>query len=86
MAAAYTTTIQGDTWDSIAYRLWGREECAAYLMEANYRHLDILVFSSGTVLNVPDLPADSYGWLPGWRTDLNYNIDNDPYEYDEGGI
>ena len=84
MAATYTT-VQGDTWDSVAYKLWRREECAAYLMEANYRHLDTLVFSSGTTLNVPDLPAEKYGWLPGWRTDLNDNVEGaDPYDY-EGG-
>lgn len=87
MAAVYTT-VQGDTWDSIAYKLWGLEECATDLMEANYRYLDILVFSSGTVLNVPDLAPDTYGWLPGWRADLNDNVnETDPYEYDEeGGI
>lgn len=85
MASVYTT-IQGDTWDSIAYKLWGLEECATDLMEANYRHLDILVFSSGTVLNVPDLAPDTYGWLPGWRADLNNNADEtDPYKYDEEG-
>ncbi len=82
MAAAYTT-IQGDTWDHIAYKLWGLETCATELMEANYRLLDVLVFSSGTVLNVPDLPLETYGWLPGWRTDDNDNVDGaDPYAYD----
>lgn len=79
------TTVQGDTWDGIAYKLWGIEECASNLMEANYKHLDTLVFSSGTVLSVPDLPLDDYGWLPGWRADYNDNTDqgSDPYYYDE---
>ncbi len=83
--AATYTTVQGDTWDSIAYKLWGMEECAANLMQANYKYLDILVFSSGTVLSVPDLPSEDYGWLPGWRADSNDNIDqdSDPYYYDD---
>ena len=52
------TTIQGDVWDLIAYKLYGDEKYMKNLIEANWKHIDIVVFSSGTVLNVPDLPEE----------------------------
>lgn len=83
MAGTYTT-IQGDTWDNIAYKVYGSEEYAAFLMENNYRCLDILVFSSGTVLNTPELPEELEEELPPWRADGEDEEDEDPYDdYDE---
>jgi phage tail protein X len=72
------TTIQGETWDEIAYRVYGAEKYASYLMEKNYRHLDILVFSAGTVLQTPDLPEESGASLPSWRTEARAAA-GDPY-------
>lgn len=66
MASAYTTK-QGDTWDLMAYDLYGDEKYMRYLMEANFPLLDILVFSSGTVIHVPDLPEEADEDLPFWR-------------------
>lgn len=53
MSTTYTT-IQGDTWDLIAYKLYGSEKYMKNLIEANWPLLEVLVFSSGTVINVPD--------------------------------
>ena len=47
-------------------------------MEKNYRHLDILVFSAGTVLQTPDLPEESGASLPSWRTEARAAA-GDPY-------
>ena len=58
MASTYMTS-QGDTWDLIAYDLYGAEKYMRYLIEANWPLLDILVFSSGTVINVPDIPEEA---------------------------
>ena len=72
MSKTYTT-IQGDTWDLIAYKLF----------EANWPLLEVLVFSSGTVINVPDIPEDSDDDAPFWRS----NTDNSSdliYDYVEG--
>lgn len=81
MAGTYTT-IQGETWDGIAYKVYGKEIYATYLMENNYRLLDILVFSSGTVLNTPDLPETEHNDLPPWRTETDTGPD--PYDnYDK---
>ncbi len=75
------TTIQGETWDSIALKVYGSEKYAAFLMENNYPCLDILVFSSGTVLNTPDLPEEMDGELPPWRDfDEEDEEEYDPYD------
>lgn len=86
MAGTYITA-QGETWDDIAYKLYGDEDYADFLMENNYRYLDVLVFSSGTVLNTPDLPEDDEtGVLPPWRMDEDEDDEDyeDPYDdYDD---
>lgn len=68
MAKMYTT-IQGDTWDLIAYKLFGAEKYMRYLIEANWELLDILIFSSGTVLTVPEIPEETDEDIPFWRID-----------------
>ena len=66
-------TSQGDTWDSIAYDL-------GILMDANLDLLDVLVFSAGTVIQVPEeIPEAVDEDMPFWRQDDG----NDEYEYDE---
>lgn len=83
MAGTYTT-IQGDTWDNIAYKVYGGEEYASFLMEHNYACLDILVFSSGTILNTPDLPEEIEEELPPWRTGMEDDDEEDSYDdYDD---
>lgn len=66
-ARTYTTT-QGDTWDRIAYALYGDEHRMSELIKANIAHAETLVFSAGVVLAVPEQgkakPAAS---LPPWR-------------------
>ena len=47
-------------------------------MENNYRYLDILVFSEGSILATPDLPEQKAGDLPPWRTEVNFA--HDPYD------
>lgn len=81
MSKTYTT-IQGDTWDLIAYKLYGSEKYMKNLIEANWPLLEVLVFSSGTVINVPDIPEDSDEDAPFWRS----NNDNSSliYDYMEG--
>lgn len=62
------TTVQGETWDEIAYRVYGAEKHASYLMEKNYGMLDILIFPAGAVLSTPELPEEGGSALPSWRT------------------
>lgn len=80
MAKTYTT-MQGETWDEIAYKVYGSEKYAALLMESNYPFLDILVFSAGVVLNTPDLTEYDEEELPPWRVGAGEDDeDEDPYD------
>lgn len=65
------TTIQGDAWDAIAYRVYGDESYTGWLMQHNLPLLDTLVFGAGVVLNIPDLPeGDTSADAPIWRTSV----------------
>lgn len=48
-------TISGDTWDLIAYNIYGDEFLCDRLMDANRDKLDYAVFPSGIILKVPEL-------------------------------
>lgn len=62
------TTIQGDMWDLIAYKVYGKERYMNLLLEANSQYLDYAVFPQGIVLVCPDIPQDSAPvFLPPWR-------------------
>ena len=61
------TTIQGDTWDVIAKKVYDDEAYTFLLMEANPKLLDYFVFPEGIVVTVPEKPKET-GYLPEWRT------------------
>lgn len=77
------TTIQGDTWDMIAYRLFGGESYMKNLIEANWPHINTLVFSAGTELTVPEIPDEADDDLPFWRSDDAE--DDSTFSQTEGG-
>lgn len=60
------TTRQGECWDEAAKEVYGDEKYVGYLMESNPRLLDTMVFSAGTKLNTPELPAEETD-IPPWR-------------------
>ncbi len=63
----YTTT-QGDTFDIIAFKLFGREGLMHELADANPAYQDTVFFSAGVVLEVPEIekPYDK-GPVPPWQ-------------------
>lgn len=63
------TTIQGDMWDSIAYKLAGTTDVTAQLIEANLDKSGILVFSAGIELEVPEFNnyAVDEDYYPPWK-------------------
>lgn len=68
METTYTTK-QGDTWDLIAFRVYGDVKYTGWLMQKNYQHLDIFVFSPGVILQTPELPEDmTLANAPIWRS------------------
>lgn len=66
MAETYRT-IQGDTWDMIAKRVYGAERHLDFLMANNYSLLDYFVFPAGIEVKAPELPEDIVSDLPAWR-------------------
>lgn len=66
MTVTSYTTKSGDTWDTIAYELWGDEMLMADLIEANLTYADVVIFDAGIVLTVPEIVSVS-GSLPLWK-------------------
>ena len=63
------TTIQGDTWDMISYKVYGSEKYVGILMQANIELLDIFVFNSGVTIVAPEISTDEDELdLPPWRS------------------
>lgn len=60
-------TIQGDTWDSIAYKEYGAETGMATLLEANPEVSHLAIFPAGVVLQVPEYDKPQANRLPPWR-------------------
>lgn len=67
MAKEYRT-IQGDSFDQIAYRLWKNEHYMRKIMAANPDYMDVLLFEPGVVLQIPDFtpPPKISANLPPW--------------------
>lgn len=47
-------TSQGDMWDAIAKRLYGDERMMPVLIAANPQARQVVVFSAGVTLSVPE--------------------------------
>lgn len=69
MADKIYTTILGDTWDSIAYKLFGDSKAYNSLLELNQEYSDIVIFSAGTKIRYQDnISVKSYEeTIPPWR-------------------
>lgn len=68
MSKTYTT-VQGDMWDSIAQYQLGSVAYTDKLMRQNQQYLDLYIFPTGIVLELPkakDL-ADTASTLPPWK-------------------
>ena len=62
-------TILGDTWDSIALKVYGAEKLFPHLLEANPNEIGTLVFSADIVLNIPPVNTEleSASHREDWR-------------------
>ncbi|MBQ7732559.1 MAG: tail protein X [Synergistaceae bacterium] len=63
-------TVQGDTWDLIAFKLWpkiGGEKLTDILIEANPEHVHTVVFSANIMINIPDADVPVVVNLPAWK-------------------
>lgn len=61
-------TTQGDTWDIIAYRVYGRENLAHKIIQANFDLRKIVLFPAGVKVVCPVLDLTEYNDnLPIWK-------------------
>jgi len=66
MPSTYTTQ-QGDTWDIVAYRVYGDEKQMSVLIDANQQHRNVVFFAANVILSVPAVTTTSKAPLPPWR-------------------
>ena len=67
MAKTYTT-VQGDMWDSIAYKTLGSVNFTDCLMIANRKWLHLYTFPAGIELEIPEVKAKiTESGLPPWK-------------------
>lgn len=60
-------TVQGDTWDRIAYRQLGSTDYTDQLVAANLEHLGIFLFPAGVTLRLPEVVEKADANLPPWK-------------------
>ncbi|WP_297429320.1 tail protein X [Clostridium sp.] len=61
-------TVLGDTWDIIAFNIYGKEKYAKELIESNLEHVETVIFSAGIILIIPDIDTESdTSSLPPWK-------------------
>lgn len=59
-------TKSGDTFESIAFEIYGDCRCAVELMKANREYLFTYQFSAGVELEVPEIKKESTLTRPPW--------------------
>lgn len=62
----YTTAL-GDTWDLIAYKMYGNERLMSVLIEANPQCRETVLFSADIVIQVPEVTTAATTSLPPWK-------------------
>lgn len=62
------TAIQGETFDSLSYRIYGEEHMSHYIRQYNEQYSDIVMFNGGEELTIPILSeTESKESLAPWR-------------------
>ncbi|MED1803023.1 tail protein X [Brevibacillus porteri] len=60
-------TIQGDMWDTIAYKTLGSEYHMTALIDAKPKHRETVIFSGGITLAIPEIAEPEPETLPPWK-------------------
>ena len=61
-------TVSGDTWDGIAYIVYGDETQMAALLTANPAVNQVTRFDAGVQIVCPDIAIVQSSDLPAWRS------------------
>lgn len=64
--AKYHTTVTGEMWDMLSYRYYGSEHLFPVLIDANPDYADVIVFSAGVKLVIPDVDTTETAPVPPW--------------------
>lgn len=67
MASSIYSTIQGDVWDMIAFKVYGDTDLTYLLLDSNPAYVKTTIFDSGVLLTVPEAPEETTSDLPPWR-------------------
>ena len=61
-------TVQGDMWDTIAYKATGTTACMDKLIKANISLREYFIFPAGVEITVPDFEeTDLENVTPPWK-------------------
>lgn len=60
-------TKEGETWDQIAFKVYGDEMLYIDLMQANLKVIDVAVFPANIPLICPDVEPTNNKNLPPWK-------------------
>lgn len=60
-------TIQDDTWDGIAVKVYGDEKYMNELLEANQAYREIIIFPANVSLSLPNIQTQTTTILPPWK-------------------
>lgn len=63
------TTISGDMWDLVSWKVYGSEKMTKYLQAANPELLKIVIFPAGVIVKCPDIKTGQREDLPPWMQD-----------------
>lgn len=61
------TTKTGDTFDIIAYNIFGNEKYASEIMAVNPEYIKTIVFDLGVNLKIPEIDTTQETTLPPWK-------------------
>ncbi|MEA5041380.1 MAG: tail protein X [Oscillibacter ruminantium] len=61
------TTIAGDMWDGIAYKVYGDEAYTDKIMKLNPQYRHLFVFPAGVTLDLPEESMSVSISLPPWK-------------------
>lgn len=61
------TTVSGDTWDLISYKVFGTETYMDKIIKLNIDYINTVVFKAGIAINLPDKLSTADDKLPPWK-------------------
>lgn len=61
------TTVQGDMWDSVAFRQLGSVNHTDKLIRQNQKYVSYHTFPAGVILTLPDIDEEISDALPPWK-------------------